>query len=62
MASGSPRRFTLLKELGLKFKVDPAIDFEEIKGESNLEPSAIAMHNAEGKALEIAKKHPNSYI
>lgn len=38
------------------------MDFEEIKEESDLAPEAIAMHNAEGKALEIAKKHPNSLI
>ncbi|MBU1018783.1 MAG: Maf family protein [Patescibacteria group bacterium] len=62
LASGSPRRFTLLKELGLDFEVDPAIDFQEKENAEDLTPEAIAIHNAEGKALEVAKNHPKSLI
>lgn len=50
----------MLREIGLNFKIIPAKKFEEKN--SDLEPEAIAIHNAEGKAEEVASTNPNSYI
>jgi septum formation protein len=60
LASASPRRKDLLQQIGCKFIIDPAKDFNE----QSDEPSAheLVQQNAHGKALEIAKKHPDSII
>ncbi|OGJ47648.1 septum formation protein Maf [Candidatus Peregrinibacteria bacterium RIFOXYB12_FULL_41_12] len=62
LASQSPRRKSLITELGLKFKTDPARNFQEKFETKNSSPAQIVVHNAEGKALEIAQKHKNAYI
>ena len=62
LASKSPRRIELLKEIGLEFDVDPAENFQEQKEKGDLTPEALAIQNAEGKAREIAKKHEDAYV
>lgn len=62
LASKSPRRKALLREIGLDFEIDPAKEFKERKHAEDLTPEALVIHNAEGKALEIARHHENSYI
>jgi septum formation protein len=57
LASASPRRKQILEDLGLKFTVEPS-DFEEI--DDHTTPQELAEHNAEGKALQIAQKHPKT--
>lgn len=52
----------MLKELGLKFETNPAKNFKEKTLADKTTPAKIVMHNAEGKALEIAEKHANAYI
>ncbi len=59
LASKSPRRKELLQSLGLKFTVDPS-DFEE--KDTHLTPGDLVMHNAMGKALDIAKRHKNALV
>jgi len=49
-------------EIGLDFEIDPAREFKEKKHAEDLTPEALVIHNAEGKALEIARYHENSYI
>lgn len=60
LASASPRRREILEAAGFEFVVDPAHGFEEISG--NLSPDVLLQHNAEGKAEEIAPKHPESIV
>lgn len=59
LASKSPRRIQLLKELNIKFTVDPS-DFEE--KDSHLTPEELAIHNAQGKAESKIKKYKNALI
>ncbi|MBD3330355.1 septum formation protein Maf [Candidatus Peregrinibacteria bacterium] len=59
LASASPRRIELLKEIGLDFKVDPA-DFEE--KDTHLTPKDLVEHNSLGKAQVTAHKHKNSLV
>lgn len=59
LASGSPRRKELLEQIGLKFKVHPS-NFEE--KETHLTPEKLALHNAIGKAEEIAKLYKNAIV
>lgn len=59
LASKSPRRRELLKSIGVKFVVDPS-DFEE--KEEHETPRELALHNAIGKAEEIALRHDNALI
>jgi septum formation protein len=60
LASSSPRRQQILKELGLHFIVCPPIDFKE--KHSGTEPEVLVCHNAIGKAREVAGKHRDSII
>ncbi len=59
LASASPRRKELLEQIGLKFKVHPS-KFEE--KETHISPEDLALHNAIGKAEEIAKLYKNAII
>lgn len=59
LASQSPRRRELLEMLGVEFMVDPS-DFVEL--EALQSPEQTAIHNAEGKAGQVAKKHPDAII
>jgi len=60
LASASPRRSQLLKELALSFKVVPG-RAEEIHPE-HLTPHEICQINAYRKARVIGKKHPDALV
>lgn len=60
LASTSPRRKKLLRQVGLEFKVE-ASDFKEnIK--LKLEPRKLARLLSKGKAETVAKRHKNAII
>ena len=59
LASASPRRQDLMKMIGLDFTVH-ASDFDE--KENELPAEEIALHNAIGKAHDVAKHYRNSLI
>lgn len=61
LASASPRRLDLLKQIGLiPDAVDPAaVDEAPLKGEL---PLALAKRLAMAKALEVAKRHPGAFV
>jgi len=60
LASASPRRVELLKELGFKFKVEPA-QAEEIQP-AHFTPHEICQVNAYRKARVVAKRHPDAVV
>lgn len=59
LASKSPRRRELLEQIGLKFIAHPS-DFEE--KDTHLTPEELALHNAIGKAQQVARKYKNALI
>lgn len=61
LASASPRRESLLKELGLEFEIIPA-DIEEWKPEENVHPKEIVIHNAHHKAQEVGSRNPDALV
>jgi septum formation protein len=60
LASASPRRKSLLEQIGLKFKVDPS-DYEE-KLEPGRDPREQAQMISLAKAESVASRHKNSII
>ncbi len=60
LASGSPRRYELLKNIGLDFKVDVSRLYEEQM--SDADPMECAMANARAKGREVAQRHPQSLV
>ena len=60
LASESPRRRELLKQLTSDFAVEAAV-VDEIKSGS-MEPSEIAAHNAGLKAKAVATLHPDVWV
>jgi len=60
LASASPRRKALLKQIGLKFKVE-ASNYEE-KISSDSEPHELAKSLSLEKAKAVAKKHKNILV
>jgi septum formation protein len=60
LASASPRRSELLKELGLEFEVIPA-EAEEI-APAHLSPHEICLVNAHRKARVVARKNPDALV
>lgn len=64
LASGSPRRIKFLKELNLRFQVQPSqIDEEEILSEhGNLPPERIAEKLARAKALDVQRQNPDALV
>jgi nucleoside triphosphate pyrophosphatase len=60
LASESPRRYELLKQVGLHFDVIPSgIEEDYIKGES---PRKHVLRLAEAKALDVGNQHPDRWI
>ncbi len=60
LASSSPRRKQILKDLGLDFVVSHPVKYKEKL--SGLDPGALVCHNALGKAKEVAEKYKDSII
>ena len=60
LASASPRRAELLKELGLTFEVIPG-QAEEI-APAHLSPHEICEVNAHRKARVVARQHPSALV
>jgi septum formation protein len=61
LASASPRRSSILADIGLSFEVDPASDYVEIHPETH-DPEALVEMNAVGKAREVAQKYDNAFV
>jgi len=60
LASKSPRRYALLKQVGLDFDVIPSkIEEDFVKGES---PRKHVLRLAEAKALEVARRYPGRWV
>ena len=60
LASQSPRRYDLLKMIGLDFEVKPSNIIEENHDE--LQPLEYAMFNAKEKAKVVAEQYPDALI
>jgi septum formation protein len=60
LASASPRRADLLRQLGLAFQIAPA-DVREVEGEQ-LSAGETARINAWRKACAAAKQHPEALV
>src|SRR5579862_3887025 len=58
LASASPRRAELLRQLGLEFQVIPS-DVPEVQG-GVLSAGEVAQINAYRKARAVSKKHPDA--
>ena len=60
LASKSPRRYELLKQVGLEFEVIPSrIEENYMKGES---PRKHVLRLAEAKALDVGNQHPDRWV
>jgi septum formation protein len=60
LASTSPRREHLLREMGLQFTVVRPADVEELL--NGAAPDVLAMQNAQLKARAVARQHPDSMV
>ncbi len=60
LASASPRRAALLRQLGLKFTVDPSGEEERVS--PGVEPRALAARLSLAKAKEVAARHPDALV
>jgi septum formation protein len=60
LASASPRRRQLLRQLGLSFRVVPS-RLQEIN-QQEMEPHHHAGHFAKAKAREVASRHPHEWV
>ena len=61
LASASPRRSEILRQLGLRFKVDPCRDPEPRRNTPE-SPSSYVRRVSRLKAGSVAKRHPDSRI
>jgi len=60
LASKSPRRSELLRQVGLEFEVVPSgVKEDFVKGES---PQEHAIRLAQAKARDVASKHPERWV
>lgn len=60
LASKSPRRIEILKSLGYKFEIIPAVKDEIV--DFSLEKSVMVEHTAENKAREIIETYPEKVL
>lgn len=61
LASASPRRLELLRQIGVEpDQVDPA-DIDETPGRDET-PRRLALRLAEGKAAAVAARHPGAFV
>ena len=60
LASASPRRRELLKQLGISFVVVPSRLQET--NQSGMKPLVHATYFAESKAKEVANRHPHNWV
>ncbi len=60
LASSSPRREQILKDIGLDFVISPPINFQEELNGAN--PGVVVCGNALGKAKEVSDKHKKSIV
>ncbi len=60
LASQSPRRKDLLKQIGLEFELDPSSYEEDMSLE--MEPNKLAEFLSLGKAKDVAQRHKDSII
>ena len=60
LASSSPRRKDLLKQIGLDFEIDKSNYEEDMT--LKMEPSELAKHLSLGKAKDVAQRHKNAII
>ncbi len=61
LASASPRRVFLLRELGANFETLPA-DVEELTSDAGLPPEELALENARRKARAVAVYRPETVV
>jgi septum formation protein len=61
LASASPRRSELLKQMVVRFEVVTA-DVEEIGGSDGWSPEEVAIENAGLKARAVASRHPERWV
>jgi septum formation protein len=60
LASKSPRRYELLKQVGLDFDVIPSrVEEDFVRGES---PRKHVLRLAEAKALDVGNQHPDCWV
>jgi septum formation protein len=63
LASGSPRRYLLLEQVGAIFDVHiPNVEEWDQESHPNLTPREIACANARNKALMISKQFPEDHV
>ena len=60
LASQSPRRKDLLKQIGLEFEIDPSNYEEDMT--LKMEPNKLAEFLSLGKAKDVAKRHKDAII
>jgi septum formation protein len=60
LASASPRRELLLREMGLRFRVLAPVGVTEAT--TGFAPDVLVMHNARAKARAIAGRHPHALV
>ncbi len=60
LASGSPRRVELLRQLGIDFRVFPSLIEERF--DERLSPEDYVIRLAEAKALDIGNRYPDCWV
>jgi septum formation protein len=60
LASASPRRWELLRQIGLSFRVVPSRVLEANRG--NMEPRNYALYWATSKANEVTQRYPQEWV
>src|SRR5687767_6241159 len=61
LASASPRRQEILRNLGLEFRVDPS-HIPEPDRKDHESPQRYAVRSAQSKVREVGKRHPSALV